>query len=320
MVIPKVGPWSKRMIYYYFKLQFKVHRRKLMDFGLPFLPTSIVLPLIFFYVSNSFLDNTKYDHAPHIYGIIALVIISKLSRPKRTGFLKSIFNKNDYPVIRVLENTACCLPFVGILLYKGLYVYAFSTYILSTILAFLNFRISFDLTLPTPFGKTPFEFTIGFRNTFLIFPIAYFLTYVSVSINNFNLGIFSMLLISAICMSYFSKVENRYYVWNFNLPPKQFLRYKTRTCYIGFSLLTFPIVITLSIFFFDKIDVIIVFLTMCYVYLTLMSYAKYANFPNKIGLSQGILIVMGLVFPPLLFVLVPYFHSKSIKSLKDILQ
>lgn len=307
------------MIYYYFKLQFKILRRKLIDFGLPFLPTSIVLPLVFGYISNSFLDNTKYDYAPHIYGVIALVITSRLSRLERNSFLKSVFKKNDYLVIRTLENTVCCLPFVGILLYKGLYIYAFATYILSTILVFLNFRSNFNFTLPTPFGKTPFEFTIGFRNTFLIFPIAYFLTYASVSANNSNLGIFSMLLISAVCMSYFSKVENRYYVWNFNLSPKQFLRYKIRTCYIGFSLLTSPIVITLSIFFFDEIDIIIAFLVLCYAYLTIMIYAKYADYPNQIGLSQGILIGMGLVFPPLLLVLIPYFYSKSIKSLKDIL-
>lgn len=308
------------MIYYYFKLQFKILRRKLTDFGLPFLPTSIVLPLIFSHISNHFLDKTKYDYAPHIYGIIALIIVSKLSKRERNSFLKSVFNKIDYLIIRVLENTACSLPFVSFLLYKGFYIYAFSTYILSTILVFLHFRTNFNLTLPTPFGKTPFEFTIGFRNTFLIFPIAYFLTYSSISVNNFNLGIFSMLLIGAVCMSYFSKTESKYYVWNFNLSPEQFLKYKIRTCFICFSILTLPIIIALSIFFINNIVIIMFFLVLCYAYLTLMIYAKYADFPNQTSLSQGILIGMGLVFPPLLLVLIPYFNSKSIKSLKDILQ
>lgn len=219
-----------------------------------------------------------------------------------------------------MENVVCSLPFVVILLYKGLYIYAFSTYILSTVLVFINIRTSFNLTLPTPFGKTPFEFTIGFRNTFLIFPIAYFLTYISISANNFNLGIFSMLLIGAICMSYFSKTENRYYVWNFNLSPEQFLRYKTRTCFVSFSVLTLPIVIALSIFFINEMDIIIIFLVLCFAYLTLMIYAKYADFPNQISIPQGILIGISLVLPPLLLVLIPYFKSKSIKRLKTILE
>ncbi len=308
------------MIYYYFKLQFKILRRKLIDFGLPFLPTSIVLPLIFSYISNAFLDKAKYDYAPHIYGIIALTIVSKLSKSERNGFLKSVFNQTDYLIIRWLENTACSLPFVVFLLYKGLYIYAFLTYILSSLLVFLSFKTSFNLTLPTPFGKTPFEFVMGFRNTFLIFPIAYFLTYISISVNNFNLGVFSMLLVGAVCMSYFSKTENRYYVWNFNLSPERFLRYKTRTCFIGFSILALPIIVALPIFFIDKIVIIIVFLILCYAYLTLMIYAKYADFPNQISLPQGILIGMSLMFPPLLLVLIPYFNSKSIKSLKDILK
>jgi hypothetical protein len=82
------------------------------------------------------------------------------------------------------------------------------------IMTLFNFSTNVNVTVLTPFSKKPFEFTAGFRKTFYVFLIAYVLTYIQVSVGNFNLGVFSVLLIGITCFSYYSKVENDYFVRN----------------------------------------------------------------------------------------------------------
>ncbi|MBT7816263.1 MAG: ABC transporter permease, partial [Polaribacter sp.] len=155
--------------------------------------------------------------------------------------------------------------------------------------------------------------------TFYVFPIAYFLTYISVSVGNFNLGIFSMLLIGIICFSYYSKIENDYFVWNYNLSSKEFLLEKMKTCLTYFSILSLPIIITLGISFFNQIDILIVFIFLCYAYLTTIIFAKYSSFPNEMNMSKVILIGLSFMFPPILLIFIPLFYSQSIKKLNTIL-
>ena len=187
------------------------------------------------------------------------------------------------------------------------------------LITFFDFNTNLNVTIPSAFSKKPFEFTVGFRKTFYIFPIAYFLTYISVSVGNFNLGIFSMLVIGITCFSYYSKIENEYFVWNYNLSSKEFLFEKTKTCLIYFSLLSLPIIITLVVYFYNEINILIVFIFLCYAYLTTMIFAKYSSFPNEMNMSQIISIGLSFMFPPILLMFIPLFYSQSIKKLNAIL-
>lgn len=288
-----------------------------MDFGIPLLIGYTILPLVFILLSKYLFEKTEF--ANYVYGLFALSFVSKLSEPKRNDFLKSIFNKDKYTKLRILENIIYCLPFTLFLIYQKQFVFSgILNLCLITIMLF-NFSTSPHLTIPTPFSKKPFEFTVGFRKTFYVFPLAYFLTYISVSVGNFNLGVFSMLCIGITCFSYYSKIENEYFVWIHNLSPKEFLLEKAKTCLIYFTLLCLPIIITLSISFFKEIDILIVFFLLCYAYLTTIVFAKYSSFPNEMNISQGILIAISLLFPPILLVFTPFFYSQSIKKLNAIL-
>nr|WP_321227887.1 ABC transporter permease [uncultured Psychroserpens sp.] len=301
----------------YFQLQFKMLNRRIIDFGLPLLIGYTLLPFVFISLSNYLFRNTEF--ANYVYALIAISLVSKLSEPKRNDFLKSIFSKNNYKKLRVVENVIYCLPFTLFLAYKKQFVFSLILNFLVIIITLLNFSIDINVTIPTPFNKKPFEFTVGFRKTFYIFPIAYFLTYISVSFGNFNLGIFSILLIGITCFSYYSKIENEYFVWNYNVSSKEFLLEKTKTCLIYFSLLTLPIIITLGISFFNEIDILIIFILLCYAYLTAIIFAKYSSFPNEIKMSQGILIAISFMFPPILLIFIPLFYSQSIKKLNTVL-
>ncbi len=289
----------------------------MIDFGTPLLIGYTLLPFIFILLSNFLFQKTGF--ANYAYVFIALSFVSKLSETKRNDFLKSIFNKDKYIILRILENIIFCLPFTLFLIYQKQFLYSSILNLCVIIIMLFNFSTNLNVTIPTPFNKKPFEFTVGFRKTFYVFPIAYFLTYTSISVGNFNLGVFSMLLIGFTCLSYYSKIENEYFVWNYNLSSKEFLIEKTKTCLIFFTLLSLPIIIALSISFFKEIDILIIFLLLCYTYLTMIIFAKYSSFPKEMNISQGILIVISFMFPPILLIFIPHFYSQSIKKLNNIL-
>jgi hypothetical protein len=301
----------------YFQLQFKMINRKMVDFGIPLLIGYTLLPFVFILLSNYLFEKTEF--ANYVYGLFALSFVSKLSEPKRNDFIKSIFNKDKYTKLRAIENLICCLPFTLFLIYKNQFAFSVILNLFVIVITIFNFSTNLNVTIPTPFSKKPFEFTVGFRKTFYVFPIAYFLTYISVSVGNFNLGIFSVLLIGITCFSYYSKIENEYFVWNYNLSSKEFLLEKTKICLIYFSLLSLPIIITLAVCFFNEIDVLIVFFLLCSAYLTTIIFAKYSSFPNEMNMSQGILIATSLMFPPILLIFIPLFYFQSIKKLNAIL-
>lgn len=215
--------------------------RKMIDFGLPILIGYTFLPLIFILGSNYLFRKTAF--ANYLFGLLALTVVSKLSEPNRNNFLKSIFSKKKYRNLRVLENIIYCAPFTLFLIYKKQFIFSLLLNLAVIITALFNFGTTLNITIPTPFSKKPFEFTVGFRKTFYMFPIAYFLTYISISVGNFNLGVFSILFMALICFSYYSEIENEYFIWNFKQSSKEFLLDKTKTCLTYFTLLTVPSII-----------------------------------------------------------------------------
>ena len=301
----------------YLKLHLRIINRKIIDFGIPLLVGYTFIPFVFILLSKYIYEKTAF--ANYIFGLAAISLILKLSETKRNDFLKLIFTKDSYRKIRVIENVVYCLPFTVFLVYKSQFLFVTILNLCVIIIALFNFNTKIDLPIPTPFSKKPFEFTVGFRKTFYVFPIAYLLTYVSISVGNFNLGIFSLLLVGITCFSYYSKMENEYFVWNYNLSSKEFLIEKTKTCLIHFSLLILPVVIALGISFFNFLDLLILFILLCYAYLTTIVFAKYSSFPHEMSISQGVLIAASFMFPPLLLVFIPIFYSQSIKKLNTVL-
>jgi len=292
--------------------------RKMIDFGLPILIGYTFLPLIFILGSNYLFRKTAF--ANYLFGLLAVIVVSKLSEPNRNNFLKSIFSKKKYRILRILENIIYCMPFTLFLIYKKQFIFSLLLNLAVIITALFNFGTTLNITIPTPFSKKPFEFTVGFRKTFYMFPIAYFLTYISISVGNFNLGVFSILFMALICFSYYSEIENEYFIWNFKQSSKEFLLDKTKTCLTYFTLLTVPSIVSLSISFYNQIAILMILFILCYAYLLTIILAKYSAFPNNMHLPQGILILMSFAFPPILFVVIPLFYSQSIKKLNTILK
>tara|TARA_B110000037_G_scaffold178011_1_gene203552 strand:- start:840 stop:1310 length:471 start_codon:yes stop_codon:yes gene_type:complete len=149
-----------------------------------------------------------------------------------------------------------------------------------------------------------------------MFPLAYALTAIAINVDNFNLGIFSMLLISITTLSYYSKPEEEYYVWVHADTTKSFLKKKIIIATKNYILLTIPILIGLLIFYPIKFGLILLFLFIGILFLWTMLLAKYSVFPDEIHLSIGLIIAFTILFPPLILVVIPYLYNKSINNLK----
>ena len=201
--------------------------RRFKDAGVE--PWLAYIILIVAFIGLSFYLFHKTEFAGYIYELFPLMLAGKLSESRRTEFIKICFGDRKLKEIRILENLIIATPFLIILIFKQQIIPAGILIILTILLALANFRTPVSLTIPTPFSKRPFEFATGFRNSFYLVFAAYALTIIAVSVGNFNLGIFSMLLVFAITLGYYAKPENSYYVWSFSLSPKMFLIRKIKT-------------------------------------------------------------------------------------------
>lgn len=303
---------------FYFLLQCKRIYRHIDDFGTIPIIGFVILIAAFIGISRAIFDNLSQAHFYYI--VIGLGLSLKLGTVKRTTFLKQCFPKHTFWKVRMLENTIFILPFAIFLSYKQLYIEAIIIQLLAIATSFINTIEIRNLTIPTPFGKKPFEFVIGFRKTFWVFILAYILLGISIFVNNYNLGIFSLILVFVTCMSYYSKPEPLYYVWIYAMTPKAFLYDKIKTAITFSSILVLPIIIGLSISFpIVELQFTLLFTLLGFSFIMLTILGKYHNYPSQIPIFQTLAMLVSLISPPLLFLFIPVFYKKSIKNLNSIL-
>ena len=302
----------------YFSIQFKRICRHFVDFGLPTILGFAIIAIGFVYGSNYFFEKTAYSE--YIYPFLTLPIFFALAEKKRNFFLKNMTSTNDYKNIRWIENFLTALPFAIFLFYKSYYIIAIILLICAVLVSFINTNSTFNLIIPTPFGKRPFEFTIGFRKAFLIFIPLYALAYLAVSVPNINLGIFGVFGICFVCMSFVLQTEPKFYIWIFNNKPVQFLNTKIKTTLLYTFLLCLPLVIILCVFSPSEIENILLALGLGLSVTVLGLLSKYATYPHKLTFVFGVLLLVSLLFPPILIVLIPYFYHQSIKKISPLLK
>ncbi len=302
----------------YFQLQYTLINRKLSDFGVhPVIGYSLLF-LVFIGLSTYLFYKTTF--APYMYVVVALYFTAKLSEVRRNDFLKMCFGNKQYRKVRMAENLLVALPFAIFLVYKQQYLPLLLLMVTTILLALLNFNITYNRTLPTPFYKRPFEFTVGFRNTFFLFFIAYALTVVAVIVDNFNLGVFSLLLVFLVVLCYYLKPENEYFVWSYSATPVKFLTEKIKTAFLFSFYLFLPILLALSLFYTENMGMLLLLTALGYLYLTTVILAKYAAFPHEMDLTQGILLAITFAFPPMLIAIIPLFAHQSVNKLKRFLK
>lgn len=298
---------------YYFRLQFRRLNHKLTELGFhPIIGDAIALCTFF---GLSYYLYFKTEYASYIYASLAIISIIPLSEPKRNDFLKLAFPNSTYRKIRLIENVLVLSLFLPFLIYYQDYWIIFGLSSIGIGLSYFRATNKFQWEFPTPFSKVPFEFPIGYRRWVLALLFAYFITIMALSVGNYNLGIFSLILVFLICLSFYGNPELEYFVWVFALSPKQFLIHKAKIALLGSSILSFPILISISVAFPEGIGLILLFQVLGYIYVITMILAKYSAFPEQINVPQGILIALSFWMPPMLVIVIPILYRQAIRRL-----
>ncbi len=302
----------------YFLLQGKMVCRKLSDFGLNPLIGALIALAGFVLLSEYAFHKTTF--AGFLILLASQGAAVSLSEKRRTDFLKMLYGDHRAKRLRVAENLIICLPFVLVLIAHKAYLEAALSALLGVPAALGSFRAGVPFTLPTPFYKRPFEFIVGFRNTFYIFPVAYLLTIIAVSVDNFNLGIFSLVLVFLTVFSYYQKPEQAYYVWMHSAKPGPFLFGKMKTALLFTAFPALPVCLILAVVYPENMVLTLIAALIGFAFLMLIILAKYAAYPAEMNLPEGIMIALCLIFPPLLLGLIPFFYRKAVNKLTFLLK
>jgi len=298
---------------HYFMLQHKMIDRKLIEFGVhPVLGYALIAIA---FVIGSMVIYSRVLYPDYVYSLVATFTIIKLSEPKRNQFLKTCFNHLDYRKIRTIENLLLAIPFLIFMLWKGSYLFSLLLFIGSTIAAEYFNRYNWNQVIPTPFGKWPFEFTRGFRAAFILILLSYFLCFMGIRVDNFNLSLFSLGLLFVICISFNGETEGEYFVWIHRMTPKSFLLYKIKIALIYSIGLTLPIIIALLILFTSYVAPILIITCIGLLNVVTMVITRYSRYPKNMGLPESLLYVISALFSPLMIFALPYFYKRSINQL-----
>lgn len=302
----------------YIQLQIRMTNRMFKEMGIS--PLFAYLIFLVGFIGISILLFHKTSLAPYFYLLIFITLSLKLSETRRTEFLKFTYKDNYFKRIRLLENLLLALPFFVFLLFKMEFIVALSLLLIASLNSIIQIKTIGHFTTPTPFSRKPFEFLVGFRKSIFIFPLIYALTGIAIYIGNFNLAIFSLLLVFVVILNFFSQPEEDYFVWIFNQKPKHFLFSKMRISLVYSTVLMLPSFSILMLVYYNDFLIISGFLLIAYLLVITVIVAKYSAFPKEMSIVQGFLFVISLFFPPLLLFVIPYFFNQAVKQLNSYLK
>ena len=277
-----------------------------------------LIGLGYLFVSETLFKKT--DYAPQVLIVLMLTFQMRLLRKERNEFLEMAFLSKRHRLIRIIENLLIASPFLISMLVHRSFIEALVAVVISIAITFTSTKTRTSWVMPTPFGKRPFEFTVGFRNSYLPMIGAYALLPMAYAYHNSNWGIVSLVFLTLIILGFFSKPEHEMYVWNYAKTPPKFLFSKAIQSLRQASLLIIPLGVILLIIFPENSIKILSFTGLALAYIILIIMAKYSAYPEEMNIPQGILIGMTLYFPPLLVVVIPYFYFQAIQKLQALLK
>ena len=302
----------------YFTLLYKLTNRRFKDNGIQPIFAYIVLTCLFFGFSIYLFYRT--DYAVIIYSATALFLVLKLSEHRRTEFLKLTYSPKIFRRIRSIENVIFSLPFLLVLVMQFQFIATVLLFVTALLLSFIELKPKNQFTLPTPFHKHPFEFIIGFRKTYALILLSYILGGIAVYVENVNLGIFSVVSLFLIAMGYYSKLENAFYIWSFHRTSSHFLFEKIKTGLGCITVLLLPGLLIQLIGFPQHFILLALALLTGYAFLIAMITAKYASYPEEIGIFHAFMFAFSVTFPPILLVIIPILFIQAKQKLTPLMK
>ncbi|MBO9593082.1 MAG: hypothetical protein J7599_09235 [Niabella sp.] len=298
---------------FYFRLQFRLLNRQIKDFGLHPLWGWLLGAAGF--VLLSWLLFSKTGMAIYLYLFACISWLLQLSNRNRTNFLRITFPLESLRRIRLVENAVVAAPFVLFLFFKHFFIAALLLMPAALLLSFISHAPRMGTTIPTPFGKRPFEFLTGFRQLLLLITAAYLLMGIGIFVENFNLCLFAQAVLFLMICSFYTKPEPLFYVWNFAYSPAGFLKEKIKTAVWHTTILTLLPLAALLIAYPEKWWLTGGIQLLGYAYIVQIILVKYMAYPGEIQMVQLLIVAASILFPPLLLGLIPFFYSRSVNRL-----
>ncbi len=301
----------------YLRIQQKRFGRLLKSSGVH--PIAAILFISACFVALSYFVLSSYEYANYLYPTIAIFLTISLSKATRLQFLESCFSRKTYSKIRVVENIFVILPFIIFLTFYSHFMSAFALLVIGLLLSKVKIKTSINWVLPTPYSKKPFEFIVGFRKTFLLFIGTYILTFISISVDNYNLGIFSLgIQFLIVSMFYLNQSEPNLYVWIHSMTPGKFIQNKLKIALIQSLILSAPILISLIIVYPIYYLITTAILILGLLYLVTAVLFKYAYYP-KLSIVQEMGYLICLLTPPIIIIVIPLLYIRTKQNLNTIL-
>lgn len=271
------------------------------------------------FVAGSWILYRKTNYAQFILLLIAINWLLQLNGQQRSNFLRFNFNKYNFLKLRTLENLLIAIPFTIVFLLKQNYIASGTLLIFCFVLPYLRKGLELNKTIPTPFGKKPFELLIGFRKYYWVIAAFYCLVGIAIWVNNFNLGLVAFAASLLFSASYYAKPEPVFFVWNYSIPANQFIMLKLKTAAQQLSMLSVTPFLGLLIAWPASWWLVMAVWALALLYTGLFILMKYAAYPNEINPAQLIIFAGCIGFPPLVLGMLPFFYSRSVNNLNTLL-
>ncbi len=301
----------------YFLLQMRLAYRRSQSWGVHPLGLLLIGLTLFVVLAEYLYSKTSY--APYILIIGGIQTTAQLNGMQRNEYLKIVFSSSQYLKVRLCENLIVLLPFLILLLCHKDLLPALILGILGALLIGYRRIAHQSSSLYTPFGTKLYEFAQGFRRTYLISALLFFLLAAGVSYQNFNLSIFSFIILFLIMGQNYQTGEPDFFIWSFDRSSKKFIRLKIQYLVYNASILTLPMGIILGLFFPENWMITILIFFIGHIYLLNMLLAKYASHPGSISMPYGILVTISLILAPMLIPTAVFFYWKSLQKIRPLL-
>jgi hypothetical protein len=299
---------------YYFQLQFLRLNRFLKESG--FHPVLAYLLLLVIFSVISHLTINSIENGAWVYALLSIYLFLKT---QNIALVSLIFSNSELRKIRLVEAIIFFVPFSVMLLINQFFFEGLLLMLSIPFSAQFRLRNRFSFKMPTPFYKHPFEFIMGFRSTWAILLMSLGLSIIAITVENYNLTVFSIALIYLNFSVFYSKSEHVFFVWIYSMNPQQFLSEKVRIALLFSVLSTTPIIIATYVVFPDNWMVTTLLLLSGSILPILGILNKYSYFPSHSELINSILIGFSLLFPPFLLFMIPYLIYKATNNLKNYL-
>ncbi len=304
-------------ILYYFQFQFRRLNRGLIEFGI--IPWIAYFLLSFAFVGFSYLLFKRTEYAVYLYSFVSIFYMYTLDDPNKSRFLKNIFSRQDLYLLRCTERLSIALPFIIFLFVMNYFIAPLALILLSFLFALQIRTTDFKFRVPSPFGKYPYEFAIGFRKYYLFLVVLLGTYFIGLFVDNFNLALVSLLSSHLVFIYFYSESEPMYYTWIHHFSPREYIWYKSGIA-TYYSILSSIVFLLILIYHYpDSYLLSIGLYILSLVYLLLYILMMYASLPNGISFPTAIIFVGSIVFPPVLILVLPLYYRKSINKLNPIL-